>query len=383
MSKVAINEITLTNIGDAIREKTGKTDLIAPGDMPAEIASISTGGGGGVEIEPIVLSGNCSRYGTGLLSAKCIEVFGDKITTNNLGNISYMFKDYLLTNIPFELNMSGMTYYSCDNLFNGASKLKALPIMNNFYPSTMQAFCKDCYRLRTIPEEAINNWNYSELKSYDWGSLNEIFCYCYSLRNIPESFLKNLYGRSTSYYNNLFYRGFYYCFSLDEIRGLNFSPDVTMTSNLFNNTFDYCERVKDIIFDCNEDGSPKIIRATSQTIDLTNKIGSAASSRDILNYNSGITADKQVTDDATYQALKDDPDWWTTDSAYCRYNHDSAVRTINSLPDTSAYLASDGGTNTIKFRGASGGKTDGGAINTLTEEEIAVATAKGWTVTLV
>ena len=43
MSKVAINEITLTNIGNAIREKTGKTDLIAPGDMPAEIAAISTG----------------------------------------------------------------------------------------------------------------------------------------------------------------------------------------------------------------------------------------------------------------------------------------------------------------------------------------------------
>jgi hypothetical protein len=63
---------------------------------------------------------------------------------------------------------------------------------------------------------------------------------------------------------------------------------------------------------------------------------------------------------------------------YSRYNHDSAVETINSLPDTSAY-----GTNTIKFKGASGALTDGGAINTLTEEEIAVAAAKGWTVTLV
>jgi hypothetical protein len=60
---------------------------------------------------------------------------------------------------------------------------------------------------------------------------------------------------------------------------------------------------------------------------------------------------------------------------YARYNHDSAVNTINSLPDTSAY-----GTNTIKFRGIAGSATDGGAINTLTEEEIAVATAKGWTV---
>jgi hypothetical protein len=63
---------------------------------------------------------------------------------------------------------------------------------------------------------------------------------------------------------------------------------------------------------------------------------------------------------------------------YSRYNHDSAVETINSLPDVSA-----GSGNTIKFEGAAGSLTDGGAINTLTEEEIAVATAKGWTVTLV
>jgi hypothetical protein len=46
-------------------------------------------------------------------------------------------------------------------------------------------------------------------------------------------------------------------------------------------------------------------------------------------------------------------------------------------------VSASGGTNTIKFKGASGAKTDGGAINTLTEEEIAVAAAKGWTVSLV
>ena len=81
--------------------------------------------------------------------------------------------------------------------------------------------------------------------------------------------------------------------------------------------------------------------------------------------------------------MKNDPDSWTYDINYSKYNHDSAVETINSLPDTSAYIATAGGTNTIKFNGASGSKTDGGAINTLTEEEIAVAAAKGWTVTLV
>ena len=87
----------------------------------------------------------------------------------------------------------------------------------------------------------------------------------------------------------------------------------------------------------------------------------------ISDYNTKTTYDEQNVDSALLTS---------------RYNHDSAVETINSLPDTSEYLAANGGTNTIKFKKYSGALTDGGGINTLTEEEIAVATAKGWTVTL-
>lgn len=382
MSKYIVDESSLTAIGDAIREKTGGTELIPFTDMPNEIASITTGGGSGIEVEPTVLTGDCSYGCSGLLAAKFIELFGDKITTNNLTNINSMFRNCELTNIPFELNMTGKFYYNCDSLFSGAERLEISPIMNNFYPSTISYMFYRCSRLRTIPENAFNNWNYSRLNSYDYANLSNIFYSCVSLRNIPESFLKNMYGAGKTNSYSLTYNGFYCCFCLDEIRGINFNPNNEITSNLFNQSFERCSRVKDIIFDCNEDGSPKIIRAKNQSIDLTKYIGYAYDINNILNYNSGITADKRVTDDATYQALKNDADWWTTDIAYSRYNHDSAVRTINSLPDTSAYLASSGGTNTIKFQGASGSATDGGAINTLTEEEIAVAIAKGWTVTL-
>jgi hypothetical protein len=164
---------------------------------------------------------------------------------------------------------------------------------------------------------------------------------------------------------------------LDEINDLVVLP-ITITSNFFSNTFYYCHRLKDMIFEVNEDGTPKTANWKSQVIDLSSGVGYAFGTSSILGYNSGITADKEVKDDATYQALKNDLDWFATKIEYSRYNHDSAVNTINSLPDTSAY-----GTNTIKFKGASGSLTDGGAINTLTEEEIAVATAKGWTVSFV
>ena len=382
MSKYIVDESSLTAIGDAIREKTGGTELIPFTDMPNEIASITTGGGSGIEVEPIVLSGDCSHFCSGPLASKFIELFGDKITTNGLTNINYMFKNYKLTNIPFELNMNNDTYFPCNNLFEGAENLEILPIMNNFYPSSVSSIFNGCLRLRTIPENIFNNWNYSRLHSHNYAGIGQMFYRCYSLRNIPESFLKNIYSAGTSGSYSLLNNGFYSCCCLDEIRGINFNPNVNITSNACGYAFNFCSRLKDIIFDCNEDGSPKIIRAKKQLIDLTTYIGYTSSIGDILNYNSGITADKRVTDDATYQALKNDADWWTTDIAYSRYNHDSAVRTINSLPDTSAYLASSGGTNTIKFQGASGSATDGGAINTLTEEEIAVAIAKGWTVTL-
>ena len=44
MAKIFIEESTLSAIGDSIRAKTGKTDMIPPLNMPTEIASIQTGG---------------------------------------------------------------------------------------------------------------------------------------------------------------------------------------------------------------------------------------------------------------------------------------------------------------------------------------------------
>lgn len=116
----------------------------------------------------------------------------------------------------------------------------------------------------------------------------------------------------------------------------------------------------------------------SQVIDMTAYIGFSYHRVDTEYF----LTDKEITDNVSYQALKNDPDAWTRDSYYSFYNHDSAVETINSLPDTSAFLAEQGGTNTIKFEGRTGLSTDGGAINTMTAEEIAVAAAKGWTVAL-
>ena len=49
MANVFIEESTMTNIGKAIRSKTGKTSKILPADMPEEILNIVSGGDFSVE----------------------------------------------------------------------------------------------------------------------------------------------------------------------------------------------------------------------------------------------------------------------------------------------------------------------------------------------
>ena len=335
-----------------------------------------------------------------------IEQYGDKITTVNIDNASWMFSGSNISEIPFEINfvsgganceqMFGFTsklqsipsidfkqldgYKKCEYMFQGAGA-KEIGVIKNLFPESFEHFFYRCKYLQKLPE--FENLKMTRVQTYMYANSAMIFNGCYSLRSIPEDFLKNFYGVWEAYFYCFLCGAFNECYSLNELKGLN--PQTgTITGNIFKNTFDYCCRLKNIVFALQDDGTPYSVNWKSQIIDLTFAVGygGAADKTYILNYNSGITADKEVTDGASYQALKDDPDWFTCNIAYSRYNHDSAVATINSLPDTSAYLATAGGTNTIKFKGNAGSATDGGAINTLTEEEIAVATAKGWTVTL-
>ena len=86
MSKVFIEESTLTAIGNAIRGKTGGTDLIAPLNMPTEINGISTGTT--LPEEALNITGDCTNrfYGNGW--NWFINTCGSQVTTNNITNCS-------------------------------------------------------------------------------------------------------------------------------------------------------------------------------------------------------------------------------------------------------------------------------------------------------
>ena len=323
-----------------------------------------------------------------------LDLFGDKIVTDNISSCNYMFGSSKVEYIPFDLGLSN-TITAFDNMFYGCSNLKELPnltVKNKIsIPTAKYNFASingifgGCQSIREIPEDyfdSIFEDGYMEARErFVLDGKTSAFSSCYSLRKVPYRIYYAFKSYGTGYYYSLYSSLHSSCYALDEAVNLPVEPG-PYTSNAFSSSFSNCRRLGRLTFETNEDGTAKAVNWKSQTIDLSSYIGYSVSSssglKDIINYNSGITADKEVTDAASYEALKNDPDWFTRNPDYSRYNRTSAVETINTLPDVSG----SGGTNTIKFKGAAGAKTDGGAINTMTDAEIAVAAAKGWTVTM-
>ena len=407
MANVLVNDTSLTAIGNAIREKNGETTLYKPAEMATAITAISGGGEPTIEAlsitangtytapdgvdgyspitvnvpqdgspDPIVIEGNADNYcAYSPLAVAYIRLYGNTITTANITSADQMFYNYRGGTIPFALNYdpnSSVTLFRC---FQDCTNLKSLPVMNNLAlgDDIRYAFA-GCFSLTNI-DNFVNSIN--------WGKTTEslrssfLFLDCARLQSIPISLFNNIALKQSNTSNSwvYWYRSFDGCHSLKELKNLPIPSSTTFNSNSFASAFNGCQSLRALTF-ATGNGSPYIVNWKKQTIDLT-YIGYA-------NYN-GIAyfdRDKEVSDAETYNALKNDPDWWSMNVAYSHYNHNCAVATINSLPDTSAYIASSGGTNTIKFKGEMGSGTDEGAISNLTAEEIAVATAKGWTVSL-
>ncbi len=334
--------------------------------------NIPTSGGADLPEEALVLTGNCGYrfyYGS---NDWLIENYGSKMSSNNISSARQMFLQSEVERIPFELNFSPnpSANHQIDEMFNGASNLREVPKINNCKPNEFAQIFYTCHRIREYPEdlESWFDWSYVDSR----GDVDRIFAANASLRKLPIDVLKH--GKpDASYLGTIYYYGFNNNYALDEIVGLPITHPGTYSSNMFNKTFDNCNRLKEMTFALQEDGSPYTVNWSKQTIDLSVYVGYAKNYTDITTYNSGITADKQVTDEESYWALESDSDWFTCVYDYSRYNQSSAINTINSLPITT-------GTGcTIKFLGAAG-ELCGGSIQDMPEECIAVAADRGWTV---
>ena len=301
-----------------------------------------------------------------------IEKYGSKMLAHRITNLTRAFEYSKLSVIPFNFQFlplnAGNSVVSC---FASMKNLTEAPMLNGLCVANNSRLFENCESLTMVPDLYCQTWDWSFVNSQtspysSHGQMNGIFYNCKKLRKFPMTLFAggNPVASNSS---SCFYQQFYNCFMLDEIADMpNPHPQATWSSNAFYNFCDYCYRLKRLTFA--DMAWPSGLK--NQTLDLTNNVGYGGK------YFNG-TPGYQVANDEDYQRLKNHSDWWTQDMAYSRYNHDSAVETIGSLPDLSS-----GSGNTIKFKGDAGSKTDGGAISTLTANEIAVAAAKGWTVSI-
>lgn len=389
MAKLLINDTTLSAIGDAIRTKNGGTDTYKPSEMPNAILAIAADG------LSHTFSGDCRDLFAGGDWDFVIEQGGVGIQTKVITDATNMFSNSKVTQIPFDINLGytmieqssdvgpslSQAFYQAQNLVNAPKVVsyKDDDAGHQYLISDMDSMFYNCYALKTIDLSDISWISYRQYPAAtsDVG-FNYMFYNCFSLRSIDENTLKEMYYRwkvTKDGLNNGRQFMFYCCHCLDELRGVRPVSNDSMAS--------FCKkssRLKDFIFcepELDDDGN--YYDNFKISLDLsTCGWFSGTTVAGMRKYIGDPNDEKRIIDDATYQALKDDPDAWTSDVKYSRYNKGSALRTIASLPQ-----CGEGYSSTIKFEGSAGSATDDGAINTLTEEEIAVATAKGWTVSLV
>lgn len=257
---------------------------------------------------------------------KCFAFFESNV---NLTNLTFYMSEEGKNNIQSMFYSSNLSYFphivgrvnNCSSIFQGCTKMKSIP--DNFF---------DDFIFQPLNTMVI---------------CGSIFYECEELTKVPslKAFKQLISTPTPGYYYSLYNSLFCYCYNLQEIRDLPivYGINSEVGNNLFYQTFDYTYKLSSFTFEPNQTA-----RLSGQALDFTK---------------------------AGYKYYGAHP----KDSVY---NHDSAVETINSLPDTSAYLAEVGETNTIKFYSYQGANTEGGAIGNLTAEEIAVAAAKGWTVAL-
>lgn len=417
----------LTAIGDAVREKNGTTEKMTLDQMATAVSNLEINPAPNVEEINIVNNGtytpnegvdgfnkvvvnvpvDLGDLPTDLLHltgnqthkfynnnwTSFVKKYGNQITTENISDISYMFWESKIGNIPFTLNMNKTKTCSLSSAFEGAVYLTHLPTISDCKAESMDKMCNRCWNLKEIRID-FTNWDLSSITNSSYKTEGNWHSFCYSLRQIPMSYYNKLFqtktvGKTSDYYS-AYYNFANSCYNVDEIIDMPVMTLDKYTDNAFSDALTNTYRLKNFTFKVQEDGTPySTSNWKSQIIDLStsgyNRLNSTIWTRKKDLYNSGITIDKCIYNDTTYQALKNDPDnyvcGYTEEKPhqYSRYDKASAIRTINSLPDVSG----SGKTNTIKFKGEAGLKTDNGAINTMTTEEIAVATAKGWTVSFV
>lgn len=162
MSNVLIEEKTMTDIANVIREKSGTVEKIKPAEMPKTIREIASG----------------NPY----------QILQDKFFYSGRISFSYAFHYSKITYddlINLALDTSRVTSFS--NMFAYCNSLTTIPQLDTSGGKNFSFMFHDCHELTTIPQLDIS-------KGIDFYGM---FSYCRLLKNI--SFVANCIKKSISF----------------------------------------------------------------------------------------------------------------------------------------------------------------------------------------
>ena len=253
VEQVLINSSSLSSIGDAIRNKKGlpAESKFTPSEMSEQINSMPV-----IPEDALTITGNCdSLFRNGKFSFM-INVPGVK--TKDITSAQQTFYGCTnITEIPFDLNFMGSSVISID-MFRDCEKLKKLPRMNNYNMDSPHSYCMDCFRLEDVSSLASVNLESMHNDGYiQYGSM---FNRTFRLKEIPYSFLSNLYNTNTGWKYTIYDSSTFYHCGVYALKGLPVLPYEYTKNNFTDSTcFSYTPRLKSLTFDM--DGTtPKVVK---------------------------------------------------------------------------------------------------------------------------
>lgn len=322
-----------TAIAAAITDKGVETAANASFDTMAENIKAISGGGNLPAFESYKIKGN-GQYAFAYNNHSWVYENNIPIDLSDTTTASCMFYSCDRAEHLPDLNTSHIT--NMNLMFAYCSSLKAIPKIDTSSATDIGDLFSGCKQITEVPVLDISKAT----------TIDSMFQQCHKLKSIPNNILESCGRGNSPYYNQFYYSAFYQCYNLKEILNLDVSVGYSSTSNLFFYFVNDCFSLRRFTFKTNEDGSPIDAQWNGQTLDFSLYVGWA----------NKYTAQQWM-----------DAEDIVPNPEEAHYNRDSMAETINSLPRVENC--------TIKFKKAQG--------QLLTNEEIALANSKGWTVSLV
>jgi len=149
MAKYAIEDTTLSAIGNAIREKTGKTELLTPSNMAIEIEGISN------DKSVSILNQTITEYSNSEITELGSYIFYgcrylERVNTPNLAKIGdHVF--YNCSNLQ-DISSQNITEINGDYIVYGCSKLENLDLSNLVKMGSDRFYylCYGCQALKRV-----------------------------------------------------------------------------------------------------------------------------------------------------------------------------------------------------------------------------------------